>query len=32
MQIRKTKKKIEEKYFVFEIKASELFAFTCPYY
>ena len=32
MKIRKTKKKIKEKCFVFEIKASELFAFTCPYY
>ena len=29
MQIRKTKKKIEEKCFLFEIKAFELFAFTC---
>ena len=32
MQIWKTKKKIEEKCIVFEIKASELFAFTSPYY
>ena len=32
IQIRKMRKKIQAKCFVFEIKASELFAFTCPYY
>ena len=31
MQIRKIKKKIQKKSFVFEKNASELFAFTCPY-
>ena len=31
MQIRKTQKKIQKKCFVFEKKASELFAFTCLY-
>ena len=32
MQIRKMQKKIEKKCFVFEIKSSEIFAFTCLYY
>ena len=31
-QIRKTKKKIKKNCFLFEINASELFAFTCPYH
>ena len=32
MQIRKNEQKIEKKYFLLEINASELFAFTCLYY
>ena len=32
MQIRKTEKKIEENCFVFEINASQVFAFTGRYY
>ena len=32
MQIRETPKKIQKKFFVFDINASELFAFTCLYY
>ena len=32
MQIQKTQKKIQKKGFVFEVNASELFAFTWAYY
>ena len=31
MQIRKMQKKIQKKRYVFEINASELFAFNCHY-